>query len=153
LLPCQQPAIIDYSQALVYSFRQWTGRNLIAPATPDGLAHILYHAPFVVVAHGTEADPVFCYANLTAQHLWKMPWDVFTMMPSRQSAEPDAQEERKRLLETAARQGYVDDYHGVRITADGRRFRINDCILWNVLNKTHDKIGQAATFSSWEWVS
>ncbi len=100
-----------------------------------------------------QADPIFCYANLTAQTLWGMGWDVFCALPSRLSAEADAREERERLLQRAAAHGFVDDYAGVRVTADGRRFRITDCILWNVLNKTHDKIGQAATFCTWEWLS
>jgi hypothetical protein len=52
----------------------------------------------------------------------------------------------------AEKQGYVDDYQGVRITSDGRRFRIRECILWNVLNETGDKIGQAAKFDRWEFL-
>lgn len=86
-----------------------------------------------------------------------MDWETFVALPSRLSAEADAQEERERLLATAAKQGFVDDYRGVRITSDGRCFRINNCILWNVLDTAHDKIGstkigQAATFSDWEWL-
>jgi hypothetical protein len=99
-----------------------------------------------------QADPVFCYANLAAQKLWGMGWEQFTRLPSRLSAEAEAQEERHRLLLLAEKQGYVDDYRGVRITAQGRRFRIHACILWNVLNETRDKIGQAARFERWEFL-
>lgn len=134
---------------MIDSYRHWTGRNIIVSADP---ADALYHAPFVLVSHGVQADPVFCYANLAAQKLWQMDWDTFTALPSRLSAEPDAQEERERLLEVAAKQGYAGDYRGVRVASDGRRFRIHGCVLWNVLNKTHDKIGQAASFSHWEWL-
>ena len=61
-------------------------------------------------------------------------------------------EERERLLARAEAHGFVDDYSGVRITADGRRFRIHDCILWNVLDDNGQKIGQAACFDRWEWL-
>jgi hypothetical protein len=88
----QQPHIIEYSQRLAASFKHWTGRDLAS--SPEAL----YHAPFVVVSHGTQPDPVFCYANLAAQKLWEMDWDTFTCLPSRLSAEPDAQSERASRL-------------------------------------------------------
>ena len=47
---------------------------------------------------GNEADPVFCYANRTAQRLWGLTWDEFIRLPSRHSAEPLVQAERDRLL-------------------------------------------------------
>jgi len=106
-----------------------------------------------LLSHGIQSDPIFRYANLAAQELWNMPWEIFIKTPSRLSAEPDAQEERERLLQRAQTQGYVDDYRGIRVTSDGRRFKIRNCILWNVLDKNgRDKIGQAATFSQWEWI-
>lgn len=128
---------------------------MIAPSA--NLASDLYHAPFVLLSHGIQPEPVFCYANLAAQRLWNMDWEKFITLPSRLSAEADARQERERLLAAAAKQGFVDDYRGIRITSDGRRFRINNCILWNVMDTVHDKIGstkigQAATFSDWEWL-
>ena len=41
-----------------------------------------------LLMHGNEADPVFCYANRTAQRLWGLTWDEFIRLPSRLSAEP-----------------------------------------------------------------
>jgi hypothetical protein len=151
-LPFRQPDILHYSTLIADSFRHWTGRDLIASAAEEAQARALYHAPFVLLSHTHQANPVFCYANLMAQELWRLSWDQFMGMESRLSAEEDAREERQRLLQQAELQGYVDHYRGIRITSDGRRFRIKDCLLWNVVNKSHDKIGQAATFSSWEWI-
>lgn len=148
MLPWQQPDVITYSHHLITSFRHWTGRDLI----PSGSAEELYHAPFVLVSHGIQPDPIFCYANLAAQKLWNMDWDAFIKLPSRLSAETDAREERQRLLQLAEKQGFVGDYRGVRIASDGRRFRIHDCFLWNVINETGDKIGQAAKFDAWEFL-
>jgi len=150
--PYRQPDIIAYSSRIVESFRHWTGKDLIELAdTPEMLAEKLYHAPFVLVSHGTQSDPIFRYANLTAQKLWSMTWDKFITLPSRLSAEPDAQEERERLIQRAQAHGFVDDYQGIRITSDGRQFHINDCILWNVVDEGLAKIGQAATFSTWHF--
>lgn len=149
MLPFQQPSVIRYSQYMADSLKHWTGLELISPYSPEAL----YYAPFVLVSHGIQADPVFRYANRPAQKLWNISWDDFVRMPSRLSAEPDAREAREQLLQRAAKHGFVDDYKGVRITSDGRRFEIRDCILWNVINETHDKIGQAARFSSWSFIS
>ena len=45
-------------------------------------------APRVIVAHGTEADPVFFYGNRLALHTFDMDFASFTRLPSRYSAEP-----------------------------------------------------------------
>lgn len=60
------------------------------------LADALYRAPFVVLSHGTEPDPLFNDANLTAQRLSEMTWAQITAMPSRLSAEPLSCEESDR---------------------------------------------------------
>lgn len=148
LLPCDVPSVAAYSDRLAESYLRLTG-NPLAGATD---ARSLYQAPFVLVSHGVQPDPVFCYANIAAQELWGMGWEQFTQLPSRLSAEPDAWEDRQRLLEKAERNGYVDDYEGVRVTADGRRFRIRNCLLWNVFNEQNERIGQAASFSQVEWL-
>ena len=147
--PFRHPDILAYSALLAASFAHWTGRALIASAD---IAEALYHAPFALVSHGTQADPIFRYANRTAQQLWGLDWDAFIRMPSRLTAEPVAAAERQRLLDTATRQGYVDDYRGVRITADGRRFRIEDTSLWNVTDAAGTRHGQAALIPQWTWL-
>jgi len=116
------------------------------------VTYALYHAPFALVSHGTEPDPIFRYANLTAQKLWGIGRDEFMCMPSRLTAEPVATEERQRLLDEATRKGYVDNYQGVRITKEGKRFLIKDTILWNVVDADGIKHGQAAMIKSWEWL-
>jgi len=109
----------------------------------------LYEAPFVLLSHGTETDPIFNYANCTAQELFGYPWATFVGLPSRLSAEPVAREERERLLQRVAEQGYIDDYTGVRVAADGRRFRIQQAVVWNLIDGTGALQGQAACFHQW----
>lgn len=146
------PDIAAYSKYMSDSHARWLGKPLAEAPTPQALAQALYEAPFALLSHGIEPDPLFCYANRKAQELWGYGWKQFIGMPSRLSAEPDAREVRQQLLDKAARQGYADDYSGIRIARDGRRFRIDNCVLYNVMNETGDKIGQAATFSSWHWL-
>jgi hypothetical protein len=45
--------------------------------------------------------------------------------------------------------GFVDDYAGVRISRTGKRFRIEQAIVWNVVDAEGKDHGQAATFAHW----
>jgi hypothetical protein len=149
-LPFGQTAWVEWTGQMLDSYRHWLGHELIDRGG-DRLAQSerLFQAPFVVVAHGQQADPIFNYANRLALDLWEMDLATFLLTPSRLSAEPVHRQERERLLERTARQGFVDDYQGIRIAASGRRFRIERAIVWNVLDMTGLKLGQAATFSAW----
>lgn len=145
--------LVDQAARIIASYRHWTGRHLVDPALdPAAAARALYRAPFVVLAHDTAADPVFTYANLTAQSLFERSWREIIGLPSRYSAEPLVREERARLLEQVAREGYTDDYSGVRISASGRRFRVRRATVWNVIDASGALCGQAASFADWEWL-
>ena len=152
--PLQPPAfIVPHTQCLVHSFKKWTGRDLLPGNFPaGGLAEKIFNAPFVVVSHGTQADPVLNYGNLTALSLWEMSWDDFTRTPSRLTAEAPNREERARLLEIVTRQGFIDNYSGVRISKNGRRFEISRAIVWNLISASGEPYGQAATFSEWKFL-
>jgi PAS domain-containing protein len=149
--PFLQAGWIQRTQRLLDSYRRWLGHELIDRAG-DAAAQSerLFHAPFVVVAHGVEDDPVINYANRAALALWEIDLERLLAMPSRLTAEPVHRDERARLLERTARRGFVDDYQGIRISASGRRFRIERAIVWNVLDERGEPAGQAATFSRWK---
>lgn len=74
-------------------------------------------------------------------------------MPSHKSAEPVTQEERDRLLALAATKGFVSNYSGVRISSTGKRFYIEDTILWNVIDRQNQRCGQAAVYSKWKFIA
>lgn len=149
----KSPVVVRHTACLVRSLRHWTGREL-APATgsPLELAQRLFEAPFVVASHGTQADPILNYGNLAALNLWEMSWEELTNTPSRFTAEAPNREERARLLEAVTNRGFIDDYSGVRISKNGRRFRIDRATVWNLLAEDGSRCGQAAMFSHWEWV-
>lgn len=142
-------AWLQLTQCLLNSYRHCTGRELIDRSTPEADRMALWHAPRVVACHDTQPEPVFQYGNRMALRLWELPLERFLGMPSRQTAEPIHRAERQRLLERTREQGYVDDYHGVRISSTGKRFMIEQALLWTVLDATGLVIGQAATFDRW----
>lgn len=129
------------------SHERLTGRP-IAPGGADPAA-ALWHAPHVIVAHGREADPVFFFGNRAALDRFETTLDAFTAMPSRLSAEAVLREERQALLDRVARHGFIDDYSGVRISARGRRFRIERATVWTLVDAQGAVHGQAATFDRW----
>lgn len=153
-VPWQQEAVIRLSLRLLHSFQHWTGRNLI---DSDDLAIVvaqkLYEAPFVLVSHGTEPEPIFNYGNRKALELWQLDWEAFTNLPSRCSAEPVEQKERERLLASVKNQGFISNFRGIRISSTGERFKIEDGTIWNVLDSEQRICGQAATYNRWTPVS
>lgn len=134
------------------SYSRITGRKLVNLTVGD-VVGALWHAPLVIVAHDMAADPVFFFGNAAALELFEMSFAEFSRLPSRLSAEPVLQEERARLLETVNRDGFVDNYAGIRISAKGKRFRIVQAVVWNLIAEDGGKHGQAAAFSRWEPVS
>lgn len=142
--------LVPHTQHLLDSFRHWLGYDLL-PRDGSELeqAERLFRANFVVVSHGTQTDPILNYGNATALFLWETDWASLTAMPSRLTAEPLHRDERADLLARTARDGYVADYHGIRIATSGRRFRIDQAIVWNIVDAAGQPIGQAATFEDW----
>lgn len=138
---------------LARSFQHWTGRELL-PGVPSGseLTSRIFVAPFVLISHGTEPDPILNYGNQAALKLWEMSWDELTRTPSRLTAEAPNREERARLLARVTRDGFIDNYSGVRISKTGRRFRIDQAIVWNLLTESGEPAGQAAKFDRWEFL-
>lgn len=112
----------------------------------------LERADIAVVSHGTEQDPVFNYGNAMALRLFEMDSVSFTQLVSRKSAEVPNREERNRLLEAVTRQGYIDHYSGIRISASGRRFRIEAATVWNLHNSEQLYCGQAACIRGWTYL-
>lgn len=144
---------VAHAGTLARSFRHWLGRELLPGVTkPRALAEAMFAAPFVLVSHGTQEDPVLNYANRAALTLWEMSWDELTRTPSRLTAEPVAREERARLLTEVSQHGHIANYAGVRISRSGRRFRITQAIVWNLLDERGAHSGQAAMFDRWDYL-
>ena len=132
---------------IVDSFAHVTG-GVLVPAGSDPAA-ALWDLPAVVVAHGTEADPLFFYGNRAALTLFEMRAEDFVRLPSRLSAEASGREARAILMKRVGNSNFVGDYSGVRVSAAGKRFRINGASVWNLLREEGAVHGQAAAFARW----
>ena len=131
------------------SYRHLVGRDLVSDHG-DVVAR-LWSAPQAVVAHGLGEDPVFFFANRAALAAFETTANAITAMPSRLSAEPVARAERQALLDRVRAVGFIDNYAGVRISAKGRRFTIHGAVVWNLIDDTGERHGQAACFDPPDW--
>ena len=132
---------------LTQSYARAVGRPLLADG--QDAAWLYNDAPFAVLAHNTAADPVFVYANRTAQACFEYGWDEFVTLPSRLSAEAPNREERQLLLDAVTRDGFISNYRGMRIAKSGRRFWIEGGTVWQLIDDDGQTRGQAALFTSW----
>lgn len=149
----RRPDVVVWSQWLLDSYRRCVGRELMPRVGgSEAQAQALFTAPFVVVSHGTEADPILNYGSQLALTLWEMTWEQLVQTPSRLTAEPVNRAERARMLEQARVQGYLDNYRGVRMSRRGRRFLIEQALVWTVVDQAGCRRGQAATFSRWTFL-
>jgi hypothetical protein len=152
--PWKDPAWIAQTQLMLNSYRHWIKVDLIPRVgSLEEQSRAVFEAPFVLVAHGTQADPLLCYANRRALDLWEMDVETLLRTESRATAEPVHRDERARMLNRTTRDGYVDDYSGIRISRTGRRFRIKEAIVWNLIDEAENYRGQAASFTQWEPIS
>ncbi len=151
--PWIEPQLVAHARLLVESHRRVVGRPLLPePAGSADIARALFQAPFVVVSHDTAAPPRLNYGNQRALELWEMSWSRLIGTPSRETAEAAEREARERLLQRVAREGFVDDYTGIRVSSRGRRFRIDRATVWAVVTPEGRPAGQAATFSQVSWL-
>jgi len=146
-----------HERLLIDSYERLTGKRMLADeggsADGDGgTAERLFEAPFVLLSHGTEEDPVLNYGNRAALELWEMTREEFTSLPSRLTAEPIERSLREKLLRDSKERGYSDGYYGVRIAKSGRRFEIRDVTLWSLIDENGIYRGQAAMFSDWRYL-
>jgi hypothetical protein len=143
---------MPYDLAFVHDLLSSYAAALSEPLVPrevpaaQAAAWLYAEAELALVAHDTQADPCFVYANLAAQRCFERPWAELVGMPSRFSAEAPERAARAAMLERVQRDGYVRDYRGIRIAASGRRFWIEGGIIWNIRRADGALGGQAACF-------
>lgn len=125
-------------------------RRLLGTALVDSgpeTVQALWELPAVVVAHGTEPDPVFFFGNASALAAFECTVMEFTTMASRLSAEAPLRAQRQALLDRVTANGFIENYAGVRISRSGRRFAVEKAIVWNLIDDQGSCHGQAATFT------
>lgn len=135
----------EQAERLLSSFQRLTGKSLIPEGTTsDERAKALYNAKYPVLSHNSDEDPLLNYSNAKGMEQFEISWEELAILPSRYTAEPQTQEERNRLLKAVTENGFIDDYQGVRISAKGNRFMVEDAIVWNVIDEDGVYWGQGA---------
>ena len=139
-----------HAELILSSFKRITGKILIdEQLSAKDRYRALFNAPFCVLSHNTEEDPVFNYGNRMALEVFEMKWEDFTIMASKHSAEPQNREERKALLARVTENGFIDNYKGVRVSSTGKRFFVEDAVVWNMIDEKGDYCGQGAVLYRW----
>ena len=145
--------LLDHAQLLKNSYRSLLTKELIRNSfSAEQFAEQLFNAPFAIVSHNTDSDPIFNYANLKALELFELSWEDLIKLPSKFSAEPVNQAEREKLLSEVTNKGYIDHYEGIRISRTGKRFQIKNAVVWNLMDTEGNYKGQAARFEEWEFI-
>lgn len=136
---------------LMASYRHFLGKSLLAAGVcdADGARWLYEDAPFCLLAHNADPDPLFVYANMAAQKCFEYSLQEFLRLPSRLSAQSGDRLERARLLASVARNGFARGYRGLRVAKSGRRFWIEDGIVWQLVDSNGAVLGQAAAFAHW----
>ncbi|GJP68573.1 hypothetical protein CLOP_g25254 [Closterium sp. NIES-67] len=147
--PYTNADIIMHSLELIDSYYRATGRPMFDKAVEVAeAAKELWSAPFLVMSHGTEDDPIFNYGNESALRAFESTWADFTALPSRySSADPDSPA-RKELLHQAE-EGPKDLKGLVRVSTKGTKFEIDDGVLWTLVATDGERFGQAAVIREW----
>jgi hypothetical protein len=136
-------------QLLDDAYRHWTGQGLPAPESITGTERLHWlheHAPYSLLAHGTEDDPRFFYANKQTLACFKYDLSQFLGMPSKFSASPLDRAMRQTLLEQVTANGIAHGYSGWRVDRDGNSFMIYEGKVWTLIDEHGEHRGQAALF-------
>jgi hypothetical protein len=140
----------EFFSLLAGSYRRMVGEEPPFLAGGDASALWLYEqSPYAVLAHDNAAIPRFTYANKSAQACFEYDWEEIVGLPSHLSAGPEDRAERQRLLDLVTAQGYATGYRGIRIAKSGRRFLIEDGVVWQLIDESGVSHGQAASFGRW----
>lgn len=130
------------------AYRYWTGGGLpctlIEPRSRAAWIH--RESPYGLVFHNNDDDPLFIYGNERALSCFKYSREIFYGMPSRFSASAVDREARQALLKSVTTSGIAWGYNGYRVDRHGHPFMIYDGVVWEVLNDTGKRLGQAALF-------
>lgn len=141
--PWDTPELRQWIAWLCASYRRTTGGDLVPADDPQAL----YDSEAVVVSHRCAEDPWFVYANRAAQRVWGYAWDEFIGLPSRLSAPSEGRAARQVQIRDGLVHGVMRLRDAIRIRADGRRFRVDEILLWNVSDDAGLVVGQAATYT------
>mgnify|MGYP003628899865 FL=1 len=142
----------DHALLLNESYRHWTGEYIVEQNDPGKVLAALNEADFVVVSHGMEAEPVFNYGNLAAFTLFGYEHLDFLRLMTSKTVGTEGMAGRQALTEQIDRDGFTHDYHGVRMTSSGQRFKVDASTVWKLQDNLGRVHGHAAIFREWHFL-
>ena len=149
--PWLSPQLLGLTALLLESHQRLFQRPLVRSTGIRLAAQELFVLDQVVLCHDGSEDPRFLYANRAALQLFSRNWEQMVGMPSRLSASANQRLSRREQLELASRQDKLENYSGVRVNSQGRRFQIRGARIWSLIDQERHYSGQAACFSQWWW--
>ena len=149
--PWLSPQLLGLTALLLESHQRLFQRPLVRSTGIRLAAQELFVLDQVVLSHDGSEDPRFLYANRAALQLFSRNWEQMVGMPSRLSASANQRLSRREQLELARRQDKLENYSGVRVNSQGRRFQIRGARIWSLIDQERHYSGQAACFSQWWW--
>jgi hypothetical protein len=149
--PWLSPQLLGLTALLLESHQRLFQRPLVRSHGIRLAAQELFVLDEVVLCHDGSEDPRFLYANRAALQLFSRNWEQMVGMPSRLSTSANQRLSRREQLELAKRQDKLENYSGVRVNSQGRRFQIRGARIWSLIDQERHYSGQAACFSQWWW--
>ena len=149
--PWLSPQLLGLTALLLESHQRLFQRPLVCSTGIRLAAQELFVLDQVVLCHDGSEDPRVLYANRAALQLFSRNWKQMVGMPSRLSASANQRLSRREQLELARRQDKLENYSGVRVNSQGRRFQIRGARIWSLIDQERHYSGQAACFSQWWW--
>ena len=149
--PWLSPQLLGHTALLLESHQRLFQRPLVRSSGIRLAAQELFVLDQVVLCHDGSEVPRFLYANRAALQLFSRNWEQMVGMPSRLSASANQRLSRREQLELARRQDKLENYSGVRVNSQGRRFQIRGARIWSLIDQERHYSGQAACFSQWWW--
>lgn len=99
-----------------------------------------------------SADPIFIYGNNAALKLWELSFEEFTKFSSRNTANLDQQSSRNSLLQEVLDKGFIENYSGIRVSKSGKKFMIENAMVFQVYDLQDHNIAQAVLFANWKYI-
>ena len=143
----------DIAEIAIASYEHFTGKSVVDCKNKYSSPYeALFHLKRPLLVHDTQSDPIFCYGNLLALEIFEYNWEELIKLPSRLSAEVKQQEDRLKMMKEIKKTGYAKGYSGTRITKTGKRIKIGDTTIWNLLGPNSQFSGQAALIKTFEYL-
>lgn len=141
----------DHALLLNESYRHWTGTYLVQQRDPGEVLAELNVADFVLVSQGLETTPIFNYGNVQALSLFGYEHLDFLQLTC-QSTMVEGEMAESGVAKRVAREGFVSDYLGSRLTRSGREFVVEQGTVWQLIDNLGRVHGQAARFDEWRFL-